>query len=180
MLDSATREAAPRHLPLWLGQRTRWMKGWMQTFIVHNRDPHRLMREMGLPAMLAFEALVLGMIVTPILHCVFTLALLVGWALGIAGLDDTTWTLIYLAMLALGYGSSMALTVRGLLRLNRFRLLAAQLLLPFYWLLTGIATIKAARELMLRPFHWFKSPHRPSSGADAAPAARPLVADLLT
>src|SRR5690606_32805623 len=38
VLQSATREAAPTRLRPWLGQRTRWMKGWMQTFIVHNRE----------------------------------------------------------------------------------------------------------------------------------------------
>lgn len=44
---SVTREAAPVELGLWVGQRTRWMKGWMQTFVVHNRRPALLLKDLG-------------------------------------------------------------------------------------------------------------------------------------
>ncbi|MGB3337467.1 MAG: glycosyltransferase family 2 protein [Devosia sp.] len=168
VLASATREAAPTHLLAWMGQRTRWMKGWMQTFIVHNRDPARLLAEMGLLAMLAFEALLLGMIVAPVLHCGFLLVLLIRWLLGMGGLDSAIWTVFYIAVLGLGYGSALAMTTLGLLRLGKGGLLPGQWLLPAYWLLIGLATIRAAHELLTRPFYWFKSPHRP--------AAEPTVA----
>jgi cellulose synthase/poly-beta-1,6-N-acetylglucosamine synthase-like glycosyltransferase len=167
VLASATREAAPRRLMPWIGQRTRWMKGWMQTLIVHNRDPRRLHQEMGLPAMLAFEALVLGMITAPILHCGFGLVLLFRWGTGLASGDGAIWTVFYLAVLVLGYGSALAMTVLGLLRLDRRDLLPIQVLLPAYWLLIGFSTILAARELIVRPFYWFKSPHRPEKQAAA-------------
>ena len=169
VLESATREAAPPQLLPWIGQRTRWMKGWMQTFIVHNRDPRRLIAEMGLSAMLAFEALVLGMIIAPILHCGFALVVLMRWASGTGGLDSAIWTVFYLAVLALGYGSAFALTARGLARQRRTGLLAVQALLPLYWLLIGFATIRAAHDLMARPFYWFKSPHRPSGEMATTP-----------
>ena len=45
--SSRTFEEAPLTLPAWMAQRTRWMKGWMQTFIVHNRAPRVLLRELG-------------------------------------------------------------------------------------------------------------------------------------
>ena len=163
MLASATHETAPAQFLPWIGQRTRWMKGWMQTFIVHNRDPGRLAAEMGVPAMLAFEALVLGMIIAPILHCGFALVLLARWASGATEFSGAGWATLYLAMLALGYGSAWAMTARGLKRLKRTSLLPAQLLLPVYWLLIGFATIRAAHDLMVRPFYWFKSPHRPET-----------------
>ncbi|QDZ13043.1 glycosyltransferase family 2 protein [Devosia ginsengisoli] len=175
VLDSVTSEAAPVHLLPWIGQRTRWMKGWMQTFIVHNRDPGKLLAEMGLPAMLAFEALVLGMIITPILHCGFAVVLLLFWITGAGGVDGTAWTLFYLVVLALGYGSAMAMTTLGLARLKRTGLLPTQLLLPLYWLLIGFASMRAAHELMVRPFYWFKSPHRPETAVKSrrAEPARP-------
>lgn len=176
MLNSATREAAPTRLTPWLGQRTRWMKGWMQTFIVHNRDPGRLMAEMGLPVMLVFEALLLGMIVAPVLHCGFLLVLLLRWATGQGSFDGTIWTVFYLAILALGYGSAFAMTTLGLRRLGRGSLVPAQWLLPAYWLMIGWATIRAAHELLTRPSYWFKSPHRPRARATApVTAAEKLV-----
>lgn len=175
VLDSVTSEAAPVHLLPWLGQRTRWMKGWMQTFIVHNRDPGKLLAEMGLPAMLAFEALVLGMIITPILHCGFALVLLLLWiaGAGAGGVGGTAWTVFYLTVLALGYGSAMAMTTLGLARLKRTGLLPAQLLLPIYWLLIGLASMRAAHDLMVRPFYWFKSPHRPEAKTRRGEPSRP-------
>lgn len=161
VLPSQTREAAPTRLLPWLGQRTRWMKGWMQTFIVHNRNPGRLLKEMGLPAFLAFEMLVLGMIVAPILHCAFLLSVLVRALLGAELVDGSTGTVFYLAVLGLGYGSSLALTALGLYRLRLLELAPQQFWLPLYWMLIGFATVRAVRELVLRPFYWFKSPHQP-------------------
>lgn len=174
VLASATREAAPTQLWPWIGQRTRWMKGWMQTFIVHNRDPGRLMSEMGLPAFLVVEALLLGMILAPMLHCGFALVLLVRGFAGMGGMDSDIWTAFYIAVLALGYGSALATTTLGLLRLGKPGLLPAQIGLPVYWLLMGFATLRAARELLVRPFYWFKSPHRPTGnlGTRWPPQAR--------
>lgn len=167
VLASETREAAPTQLLPWIGQRTRWMKGWMQTFIVHNRDPGRLMAEMGLPAFLVVEALLLGMILAPMLHCGFALVVLARLLAGMGWMDSGIWTAFYLAVLALGYGSALAMTGVGLVRLGKIGLLPAQILLPAYWLLMGFATLRAARELLVRPFYWFKSPHRPTDTANA-------------
>ena len=47
MIDSTTYEEAPAHFGSWLRQRTRWFKGWMQTWLVHMRQPRRLLRDLG-------------------------------------------------------------------------------------------------------------------------------------
>ncbi|ODT84170.1 MAG: hypothetical protein ABS76_00170 [Pelagibacterium sp. SCN 64-44] len=175
MLDAATHEAAPTHFRPWLGQRTRWMKGWMQTFIVHNRDPGRLLAEMGPLRFLAFQVLVLGMILAPVLHCAYAALLVWLWLGGHLGWDGSPLGVYYLALLGLGYGSTLAMTVLGLMRVGRLHLLPSQILLPFYWLLMGLATFRAARELLVAPFYWFKSPHRPVKAA--APSSRSAPAE---
>ncbi|MDB5473600.1 MAG: glycosyltransferase [Devosia sp.] len=161
-LDSRTREAAPTRLGPWMGQRTRWMKGWMQTFIVHNLHPRTLVREMGWRATIGFEVLVLGMITAPILFLGFLGAMAVE---ALRGLPPWTewigWSALYGGFLALGLGSALAVTILGLQRANRADLIWGQLLLPVYWTLMGLATIRAAVELARQPFHWFKSPHSP-------------------
>ena len=160
-LDSSTREHAPMRLRPWLGQRTRWMKGWMQTFIVHNRNPIRLVDDMGPGPALVFEILVLGMIVAPLLHCGLGICLLVQLALGAGLFDGHGWSVLYTGMLVLGYGSTMAATMLGLARAHHLHLLLPQCLLPLYWLLISAATINALADLLRRPFYWFKSPHEP-------------------
>jgi glycosyltransferase XagB len=54
MLDTTTWEEACSELPFWIRQRTRWLKGYIQTYLVHmRRSPWRLLRELGrqLPAL---------------------------------------------------------------------------------------------------------------------------------
>ena len=161
-LDSRTREAAPTRLTPWLGQRTRWMKGWMQTFIVHNRDPRALVAEMGWRAALGFEVLVLGLISAPILFLGFIGVLVFEIVRGVPDWTEWVgWAAVYGGFFAIGLGSALAVTILGLRRLGRTDLIWAQLMLPLYWFLIGIATIRAAIELARQPFHWFKSPHTP-------------------
>jgi cellulose synthase/poly-beta-1,6-N-acetylglucosamine synthase-like glycosyltransferase len=166
VLDSATHETAPFRLLPWIGQRTRWMKGWMQTFIVHNRDPGKLLAEMGLPAMVCFEVMVLGMILAPILHTGLAMVVLARLVTGQALISPDLWSAFFVAVLMIGYGSALAITSAGLARCKRLHLVAQQMLLPVYWLLMSLATIRALHELVVRPFHWFKSPHEPVRPGD--------------
>ncbi|MCS6759946.1 MAG: glycosyltransferase, partial [Candidatus Devosia euplotis] len=152
-LDFNTREHAPARLRPFLGKRTRWMKGWMQTFIVHNRNPVKLIAEMGLGPALVFEVLVLGMIVAPLLHCGLGLGLLLQLALGTPLFDGRGWSVFYTGVLVLGYGSTFAAITLGLARQRRLQLLPPQCLLSLYWLLIAIATLSALIELLWRPFY---------------------------
>jgi cellulose synthase/poly-beta-1,6-N-acetylglucosamine synthase-like glycosyltransferase len=160
MLFSQTYEEAPVALGGWMRQRTRWMKGWMQTFIVHNRNPILLLKDMGLPAWFAFEVYVGSMILSPLLHTAF----LVGVGLEIAR-GEALFSLAdpraigQLGILIVGYGGTFALVTAGLVRLGQKRLLVLQALLPLYWLLHAIATIRAAHELLTRPHFWGKTTH---------------------
>lgn len=155
-----TLEDAPVALSVWLGQRTRWMKGWMQTFIVHNRRPRLLMADLGLGGMLLFELLLTGMVFGPLLHIAFAVTLvpvLVLWSLGYAPLPQQVS--FFIAILLLGHGSAILGNILGLVRTGHSRLWPSQLLLPAYWLLIGFATLCALCDLARRPFHWIKTPH---------------------
>ena len=58
MLDSVTwEEAVPRARP-WIRQRSRWVKGYLQTYLVHMRRPLRLLRELGPRGFIDFQVLV--------------------------------------------------------------------------------------------------------------------------
>ncbi|NRA37313.1 MAG: glycosyltransferase, partial [Planctomycetes bacterium] len=48
IIDSVTWEEAPIDLSTWLGQRSRWVKGYFQTFWVHTRQPVSSIRYLGL------------------------------------------------------------------------------------------------------------------------------------
>jgi cellulose synthase/poly-beta-1,6-N-acetylglucosamine synthase-like glycosyltransferase len=156
---SQTSEEAPIGLSAWMAQRSRWMKGWMQTFIVHSRHPLAFIGDIGWRGFLAFEIYVGSLIVSALLHTAFlaTAMLRLIFMLPQSRLDP--WGVLYIVVLVFGYGGAMALVGAGLMRLDRRRLLLFQLTLPFYWVLHSAATIRAAHELLIRPFYWAKTEH---------------------
>ncbi len=174
---SRTYEDAPLRLRTWIGQRTRWMKGWLQTLVVHNRRPHLLWKDLGWRGAALFEILILGMILSPFLHIALAGSLtfslwwgMVGWA------EFPRWHPLFAAMLLVGYGAAFFTNYFGLLRIGQLRLLPALALLTAYWLLIGVATARAAIEFGRQPFYWFKTPHDTVRRAPdrAARAPRPL------
>lgn len=159
--NARTYEEAPIKSGPWMRQRTRWMKGWMQTFIVHNTRPRQFLQDIGWRNFLIFQAYVGGMIFSAPLHSVFALVLAVrftmGWEPGFSPYDF--WGLAQIVILITGYSAAFLISVMGMVRLGMRSLLWWQLLLPFYWLLTSWASIRALYELMFRPYFWAKTPH---------------------
>jgi cellulose synthase/poly-beta-1,6-N-acetylglucosamine synthase-like glycosyltransferase len=160
-MASRTYEEAPITLRAWMAQRTRWMKGWMQTLLVHNRAPRELFRDLGWRGFLAFELMVGSMVLSSLLHTAFLLS--VGVALAVNGpwalLPGNAWGWISAGVLLAGYGGALALVVSGVLRLGWPGLLPFQILLPLYWVLHSVAAVRAAFDLLKRPHHWAKTEH---------------------
>ena len=158
---SRTYEEAPISLSDWLAQRTRWMKGWMQTFIVHNRHPIAFLQDIGWRNFLVFQAFVGGMIISAPLHSVFALVLIFRFFLdpnfGFMPID--IWTLLQLGILIIGYGSAIIVAILGLQRIDLNHLIPYLLLLPIYWVLNSIAAVIAVFELFTRPYYWAKTKH---------------------
>ncbi|MGC2749434.1 MAG: glycosyl transferase, partial [Pseudolabrys sp.] len=67
---------APADVGRWVGQRTRWFKGWMQTWLVHMRKPYRLFRELGFGSFLAFQLIVGGNALVALVHPIFMLRMI--------------------------------------------------------------------------------------------------------
>ena len=67
-LTCPTFEEAPVAWKDWLCQRTRWFKGWYQTWLVHMRQPLRLFQDLGLVKFLAFQLLTLGAAISVLIH----------------------------------------------------------------------------------------------------------------
>lgn len=81
MMASITEEEANSELGNWLRQRSRWIKGHLQTWLVHTRSPRQLLRELG-PVRFAAVHLTVGFpalttLINPILWLVG-----LGWLLG--------------------------------------------------------------------------------------------------
>lgn len=162
MLDSTTYEEANSKLKNWLRQRSRWIKGYMQTFLVHTRHPVRLCREVGAKNTLHLLATVGGLIYTVLVSPVFWLLLALwillrpGW---IPALFPGPVYYLALASLLIGNFFFIFLGLMGTVAKGEDDLSPYTLLIPIYWLLMSIAGYMALYELIVRPHYWQKTEH---------------------
>jgi glycosyltransferase XagB len=164
VIGSTTWEEAPVALAQWLRQRTRWFKGWLQTWIVHMRHPMRLRRELGWRGFAALQLLIGGTVLSALVHPFFFL-LVVGhigtgelFEFGRAGEEQIRKTLA-LATLLIGYFGAVWFGVIGLARrrmLNHSWVLAT---VPLYWLLLSLAAWRALYQFVKDPHLWEKTEH---------------------
>lgn len=163
-----TFEDAPVKLSEWIPQRTRWIKGWMQTFLVHNRDINQIYKNIGLKNLILFEILMVSFIFSPLLYVISIINFLVIYF----GSDQTfefSLKLIYLDVFvfAAGHLSQFALSAASWREAYGARIpLIAALTFPAYWVLGNYAGWRAVWKLIRSPFEWEKTSHSPAPKDD--------------
>jgi cellulose synthase/poly-beta-1,6-N-acetylglucosamine synthase-like glycosyltransferase len=162
VLDSATLEEANSDMINWVKQRSRWLKGYLQTWLVHLRHPIALWRELGTAGFIGFNLTVGG---TPLLSAAnpvfWALALL--WLAGHPGFVEDlfpVWTYFgATASLLIGNFCTVYMNVVGARLLGLNRLLVSCLLTPVYWVMMSMAAVKAIVQLVTNPSYWEKTAH---------------------
>jgi cellulose synthase/poly-beta-1,6-N-acetylglucosamine synthase-like glycosyltransferase len=170
-----TYENGPDTYATWLPQRTRWFKGWMQTWLVHMRDPFLLMRELGFGSFLIGQILFAGMVLSALAHpflLVTGLILVVDLTLA---RPTSAWKSLLLTVdivnVACGYLSFLLLGWQTLKVREKLGFWKIVLFTPVYWMMMSIAAWRAVWQLWQKPHLWEKTPHRPVRRA--VPAERP-------
>ena len=174
VLTRPTLEAAPETFGVWLPQRTRWLKGWMQTWMVHMRDARGLLRAVGPLGFLVVQLVTIGTMASVLLHPFLLLALGITAATLVGGIEVTR---LGAALLALDVACAVAghLVFVGLARSvlhrrERWLLRGWVVNVPLYWLALGVAGWRALWQLVREPHRWEKTPHMPS---DPSPSSLP-------
>lgn len=164
VMASTTQEEAPSNLRVWMPQRARWLKGWIQTWAVHTRDPWGAIRDMGLVPYVVAQILMIGTFLAALLYPWFTASFLWGVLSGNilergAGAAEFSAFVANLSVFVLGHGFMLAAGAEGLRRrLPRARWVVATM--PLYWLLISAAAWQALWQFITNPFHWNKTPHK--------------------
>ena len=160
-VTSATYEEAPARFGPWLRQRTRWYKGWMQTWLVHMRRPGRLVRELNPAGAITFQLLLACNVLAALVHPVFMLwlgySLLAAPSLQLVGVVPAAP--VFVATFFCGYASTIALDVVGLSRRRLLTHAWVLLLTPLYWFLLSLAAWRALFQLFHDPQRWEKTEH---------------------
>jgi glycosyltransferase XagB len=166
MLDSTTWEEAVTRARPWIRQRSRWVKGYLQTYLVHMRRPLLLLKELGPRGLADFQMLVGGssllLLINPLMWALTALYI----ASKGTYVGDFIQTLFpppiyYLALLSLlswnfifFYCSAYVCVRHGLAELTRYTLLT-----PLYWIIMSIGAWVGLISLIRHPFYWVKTEH---------------------
>jgi cellulose synthase/poly-beta-1,6-N-acetylglucosamine synthase-like glycosyltransferase len=174
MIDSTTLEEANSDLNNWIRQRSRWIKGYIQTWLVHMRHPWRLLDQIGLKSWISFQ-LVIGGTFIFLLNPIFW-ALTTAFFFTEAGFIQQLFpSFVFYAsafQLFIGNFVFMYLNVAGSVQRGYFDLAKYALLSPLYWGLMSIAAWKGFLQLFYRPFYWEKTVHGLDHGPDSAGPVR--------
>lgn len=164
MFPSTTYEEAPARFGAWLRQRSRWMKGWMQTWSVHMRSPRRLWHETGAAGFFTLNIIVGGNVLTALAHPILIGEILIRGLLGL--FDDSVtpflakpYIELYLATIAAGYLTTVTIGLIGLARRGLLHEAPVLALTPLYWLCLSLAAWRALYQLLTEPYHWEKTEH---------------------
>ncbi|MGA8820064.1 MAG: glycosyltransferase family 2 protein [Xanthobacteraceae bacterium] len=180
VVDSTTFEEASCRAGQWLRQRSRWMKGYMQTLLVHTRRPLQFVRSAGALGLLGFVFFIGGTVLAGLLNPLFWLFYLVWLAAGAANLDVIfPNSLLYLCLFNLlaGNGAFTYLLMLAPIRRGWLGFIPYSFTLCAYWVMISAAAYRALWQLLRDPFHWEKTEHGLSqhvappvlSSAEAAP-----------
>lgn len=165
IMNSYTMEEANSHLGNWFKQRSRWIKGYIQTYFVHMRRPHEFFRNWRQPHFVTFQLVIGGkvvsMLVNPILWAM-TITYFVFYDYTAVFIESLFITpIFYMGAFCLFIGNFLYMYyyMLGATKRNEWDLVPFALLTPLYWLAMSGAAFLALWEFIVRPHYWHKTKH---------------------
>jgi cellulose synthase/poly-beta-1,6-N-acetylglucosamine synthase-like glycosyltransferase len=163
VLHSTTFEEANCQLWNWVKQRTRWVKGYMQTYLVHMRTPVDLWKRVGTLGFIGFQLFVGGTILSNLLNIPM-------WILSFVLFNLPEWNIhryfpkplfyeIWLMNFLLGTVGIVVLNMLGVIAVKNKHLALSAFTAPLYWLLMSLASYRALYQLSVKPSYWDKTEH---------------------
>ncbi len=165
VVDSTTYEEANSRVKNWIRQRSRWIKGYMQTYLVHMREPLHYIHQKRLRELFSLQVVVGGktaiLLINPIMWVLLALSLV--FRQQVASVFGTLFPtpIIYIGAITLFLGNFFYgfIYLLGCMKREQFSLVKWMLLVPIYWFLASVAAYMALYELFTRPHYWQKTVH---------------------
>lgn len=159
LIPTVTYEEANCRPWRWVRQRSRWLKGFMITYIVHMKDPIRLIRELGFKRFLGLQMIFLAT------FSQFALAPVL-WSFWITlfgathPVQNILGENVITAFIFLFFLSEILSITMGLVAISSQRHLMKWIItMPIYFMLGTLASYKALYEMVVTPFYWDKTDH---------------------
>lgn len=165
IIDSTTLEEANSVVFNWFRQRSRWIKGYMQTYLVHTRDFPKFVRENGLKHAFIFQLTVGGkllfLLVNPFMWLV-TLSYFVFYDHTASTIELIFYTPVsYVAVFSMVFGNFLFLYyyMVACAKRGQWSLVKYIFLIPLYWAMMSYAGVIALYQLFFKPHYWEKTIH---------------------
>lgn len=158
-LDCPTEEEAVANLGDWRKQRSRWMKGFMQTWLVHMHRPFRPLNFYGIMRFLTLQITLGYTLLCAALFCLSVIAGCLYLILHIFYNYTLPFSILHFIAFSFSLNIAIIMGVVGAVRAGKPHLALYAPLMPVYWILLFWPVMKAFIELWSRPFHWHKTPH---------------------
>jgi len=171
IVDSTTYEEANSDVNNWVRQRSRWVKGHIQTWLVHMRHPIQLIRDIGLKAFFSFQMVIGGNIFTLIINPVYWLIAAVWFLFQFEFISSLfPGPIYYLGAFSLYFGNFAFtyINVAGAMRRGYYDMVKTALLSPIYWGLMSIGGWRGFFQLITKPHYWEKTIHGLDENAEEA------------
>lgn len=165
-VSSVTMEEAPTTLRAWLLQRKRWIKGFMQTYIVHMRQPIRFVREAGFKS---FLTLLFFIGIPPVIYLLSPALIILSIIANSSATDSfhfPDWLYVTaMANLAYGIATHIGFALAANYRsrnasLKMFKpMILSAFTFPIYNIFHIISSFGSLHELIFKPHYWEKTQH---------------------
>lgn len=167
-LRRPTYETPPGEIVDWLPQRTRWLKGFMQTCGVHTRS----LSGLGWRGVLALTMTLGQSLAAAAAHAVSLAWVVATVAISVAAGLPPESPRFALAVLGLGVVAAWANGLVGARRASVPYTVSDMIMAPAYWSLLTLAFGHAVWRLAKEPFAWDKTRHRRDPALDIAGQAQ--------
>jgi len=165
VLNSTTYEEANSKFKNWLRQRSRWIKGYMQTYLINMRRPWRYRRANRWREFLSLQLVIGGktafLFLNPLLWFFFVLYLVLNQFVASAYHLLFPKPLLYTGAFTLIFGNFFYIYIYLLACFGRkqYGLMKWALFIPLYWVMMSIAACIGLFQLIVKPHYWEKTEH---------------------
>ncbi len=165
IVDSTTHEEANSDMLNWYNQRSRWIKGYIQTYFVHMRDPQKYFANGKGKDFFLFQLIVggkiLSLFINPIMWITTICYFLFRAKIAVFIEPLFPGPILYIGVFSLIFGNFLSLYyyMVGCVKRGYDGLIKYVFLIPFYWLGMSIAAWQALYEIFVKPHYWAKTIH---------------------
>lgn len=165
VIQSITLEEANSSPINWFWQRTRWVKGYIQTYFLHMRKPKEFIKHWNEPHFITFQLViggkVLSMFINPLMWFITILYFTMRAKYGPFIETFFPTPVLYMAVISLFIGNFLYIYyyMVGCVKHGHDELVKYVFFVPLYWLAMSLAAWVAFASFLINPHHWSKTKH---------------------